>query len=138
MVEELKPIHGLIIQPSQAAQDLLAAFHLGAQTVIAVLAPHAAAQAQGAAPMALGSYGQDEQSEEFGEATLPDIMAMDPLRREALLSSFGLTVAGPVGKESDPTAANLAAMMEAEGIPTKPGPGGAVARYEPNDEGEID
>lgn len=135
MVEDR--IHGLIIQPSQQAQDLLAAFHLGAQTVLAALAPHAAAQAQGFPQERIETYGQDQAADDFGQPTLPDIMSMDPLRREAMLSAFGLTVAGPsIGP--DPTAANLAAMMEQDGIPTKPGPGGAVARYEPNDEGEID
>ena len=108
-------VHGLPITPSQVASDLLAAFHLGAQTVLATLAPQSVRQPLGGGEERI-LYPPDQEEDEFGSPTLASLMSLDPLRREALLSAWGLQVAqsGPV--EHDPTPATVRAVMEADGV----------------------
>jgi hypothetical protein len=129
-------IHGLEIKPSQQAQDLLAAFHLGAQTVLATLAPQGMSSREVSQQIVMAPEAEQNDGPDI---SLADIWGMDPLQREALLSSYGLTVSPPPGQDPDPTAHNVNAILEAGGVATKPESGGETLRhYEPTDEGEVD
>lgn len=111
-------IYNLEIKPSQFAQDLLAAFHMGAQTVLATLAPNQTMKQPLIVNNGETAYDDFDENEMYEgiQRSMSDISRMDPLQREAILSSYGLEIAKQSAPEPDPTYDNLKKAMEEDGI----------------------
>lgn len=109
------------LRPSQFAQDLLAAFLLGAKVVMGVVSPESGRPSGPGPGVGSGlSGGVVSMDDGFGDGdmggvTLREVMGMDPLRREAVLSVYGLkqSVVGDV-EEYDPTVEEVRKLVEGE------------------------
>ena len=116
-------VSGIPIEPSQEAMDHIAIMHKTAEIIKMFLMPPGAG---GPEQVVLPPGMMEEDEFEMQGLDRQTLESMDPLRRAAVLGSMGLVYKSEE-TEPDPTAENLRQYMEADGLATKPGPGGVIA-----------
>lgn len=107
-------IQGLPLTVSPEAGDILAAVWLGSQIGRQSILP---ASPEIAAPSGLSHvvYPQEEEFDSIGPGVIDmaSLWSMSPEKREAILSQYGLQVAGAPPAEYDPTAETMKKVVEA-------------------------